>query len=177
MKKINVKILALIAVMSSVTAVLSQVAIPLPSGVPATLQTFAIALCGYILGKKFSVISVLVYIAMGIVGIPVFANFNAGIPAIAGVTGGFIWGFILLAFFCGLAKDNNNKIIVLLLSCLGLAACHFAGAVQFVLVSGVSVGQAVLIASLPYIIKDILSVAAAYIVAISVVKVLKRKPV
>ena len=67
-----------IAMFTAVVAVLSQIAIPMPSGVPVTLQTLAVALCGYVLGSKKGAVSLLVYALLGAVGAPVFANFKGG---------------------------------------------------------------------------------------------------
>ena len=77
MKKIrlSIKDIVLTAVFSAVLAALSQVAFPLPFGVSLTLQTFAAALCGYCLSGFLGVISVIVYIALGAVGVPVFSSF------------------------------------------------------------------------------------------------------
>ena len=107
-KKISTKDMVQIAMFTAVVAVLSQIAIPMPSGVPVTLQTLAVALCGYVLGSKKGAVSLLVYALLGAVGAPVFANFKGGLGAIAGPTGGFIWGFIFMAFLCGLGIESTD---------------------------------------------------------------------
>ena len=61
----------------AVMAVMSQIQFPLPSGVPVTMQTFAMALAGYILGWRYGLASTVVYILLGAVGVPVFAGFSA----------------------------------------------------------------------------------------------------
>ena len=94
--------MVLCAVMAAVTAVCAQISIPMPSGVPVTLQTFAVPLTGYLLGMKYGLISVAVYILLGAAGVPVFTGFRGGIGTIAGPTGGFIVGFLLMVigFMC-----------------------------------------------------------------------------
>ncbi|MPN58678.1 Biotin transporter BioY [bioreactor metagenome] len=159
--------------MTAVIAVLSQIALPLPSGVPITLQTLAIALCGYILGSMLAPLSVMIYLALGAVGLPVFANFKVGIGVLFGVTGGFLWGFILFAAFCGAASACKNKILTVLLSLIGLLLCHFIGVIQFSLVTHTGLWQSALIASIPYLIKDALSALAAYLIAAAVKRALK----
>lgn len=79
--------MVMVGVFAAVMAVLSQISIPLPTGVPVTLQTFAVALCGYVLGVQMGGLALAVYLAIGAVGLPVFAGFSGGIGAFAGVTG------------------------------------------------------------------------------------------
>lgn len=175
MKRGKTNRLALAAMMTAVIAVLSQIAIPMPSGVPITLQTFAVALSGYILGGGLAALSVLLYILLGAAGMPVFANFKAGIGAVFGVTGGFLWGFIVFAALCGAAYACKNKYMAALLSFSGLLLCHFIGAVQFALVTHTGLWQAALVASVPYLLKDALSALAAYFIASAVRKALKGR--
>ena len=78
------------ALFSALIAAMSQIAIPLPSGVPLTLQTFAIAFAGFFLGWKSALAAMLLYIALGALGLHVFANFTGGIQKLVGLTGGFI---------------------------------------------------------------------------------------
>lgn len=65
-------------VFAALLVVLSQVSIPLPTGIPVTLQTFAVALCGCVLGPAVGSAAVGVYLALGAVGVPVFAGFSGG---------------------------------------------------------------------------------------------------
>lgn len=77
--------IVMVGVFAAVLAVLSQISFPLPSGIPVTLQTFAVALCGYALGCKRGTLAVLVYIVLGAVGLPVFANFSGGFGSLVGL--------------------------------------------------------------------------------------------
>ena len=94
--------IVMVGVFAAVLAVLSQISFPLPSGIPVTLQTFAVALCGYALGCKRGTLAVLVYIVLGTVGLPVFANFSGGFGSLVGLAGGYIYGFLPMAALCGL---------------------------------------------------------------------------
>ncbi len=164
----------LTGVFAALLAVLSQIAIPLPTGVPITLQTFAVALCGYVLGPGMGALSVGVYLALGAVGLPVFAGFSGGVGAFVGMTGGYLWAFLPMAYLCGLGAAQGKKLVALALSVAGLAVCHVCGAVQFALVQSVSPLQAFLIASLPYLLKDVVSVVAAYGAARAILFSLKK---
>ena len=75
MRNNSVQIMTKIAMLAAVIAVCSIISFPLPSGVPVTLQTFATALAGFVLGWKYAPIAVAVYLAIGAVGVPVFAGF------------------------------------------------------------------------------------------------------
>lgn len=155
--KLSVRELILVALFAALLALLSQLAIPLPSGVPATLQTFAVALCGFTLGVKKGTIAVAVYLLLGAIGLPVFAGFLGGVGVFVGVTGGFLWGFLALAALCGTGR--------VCLAPLGLMACHALGVAQFALVAQTSLGQSFVLVSLPYLLKDAISLAAAYFAA------------
>lgn len=164
----------LTGVMAAVLAVLSQIAIPMPTGVPATLQTFAVALCGYILGAGLGALSVGVYLALGAVGLPIFTEFSGGFGVFLGVTGGFLWGFLPMAFLCGLGARRGKKYLSILLGVAGLLVCHLCGVVQFAVVMSTPVWQAFLIASAPFLIKDVVSVVLAFLAATAVTASLKK---
>ncbi len=164
-RTISSREMVMAAMMTAVLAVLSQISIPLPTGIPITLQTFAVALCGFLLGWKMSCSSVGVFLLIGAVGIPVFSNFTGGIGKLAGVTGGFLWGFLLMAFFCGLSVKRKYLVTKILLGIAGMMLCHLIGCLQFSIVAKTGIVQAFLIASAPYLIKDIVSVCVAYYAA------------
>ena len=161
-------------VMAALLIVLSQISIPLPTGIPVTLQTLAVALCGYVLGPVLGTLSVGVYLALGAVGLPVFAGFSGGLGSFVGMTGGYLWAFLPMAFLCGLGAQRGGKAWALLLGALGLAVCHLCGAFQFAAVMSLSPWQAFLTASAPYLIKDALSLVLAYGAAEALLYALKR---
>lgn len=155
------------AMLTAVTALLSLIAIPMPSMIPISLQCFAVALCGYFAGSLMGTVSVTVYILIGMVGVPVFAGMRGGFAVLFGATGGFIIGFIPLCLLCGgfgLAEKRGRyrHVTAIALGITGLLICHLCGIVQFMLVMGTDFPTAFLTASLPYIAKDILCITAAY---------------
>lgn len=135
MNRQKITTIVLCALFAAITAVLSQIAIPMPSGVPVTLQTFAIALCGFYLCTARATVSTVVYVLLGAVGVPVFSGFKGGIASIVGPTGGFIIGFIAMAAISGIPFRNMpDKLRVPLriaMGILGVAACHICGFVQY----------------------------------------------
>ena len=142
-------------------SVLAQIAIPMPWGVPLTLQTFAVAFVGFVLPIKYSLLTVAVYVMLGACGAPVFSAFGAGLVRIASPTGGFILGFIPLAAACSFSQEYK-KIFKLLLISLGLLLCHVIGTLWFSLISGEGVLASFVCASLPYLAKDVICVVLAH---------------
>lgn len=166
--------IVMVGVFAAVLAVLSQISFPLPSDIPVTLQTFAVALCGYALGCKRGTLAVLVYIVLGAVGLPVFANFSGGFGSLVGLAGGYIYGFLPMAALCGLGTKMPHRVLAIVLGVAGLAACHLCGTIQFGMISSNGPWAAFLVASVPYLVKDIVSVAAAYGVATALSFALKK---
>lgn len=153
---------------AAVLAVLSQLSVPMPSGVPVTLQTFAVALTAYVLGWKKGAAATAVYILLGAVGVPVFANFSGGFGVILGSTGGFIWGFLFMVVLAGAGMQQENRGLLILLGALGLAACHLLGTLQFMAVMHMGFGESFVLVSAPYLLKDAVSMIAAYFIALAV---------
>lgn len=176
--KLNIRTICMIALLTAVTSVLSIMQIPTPWGVPFTLQTAAMALSGYVLGAKYGTISTVLYILLGTIGVPVFAGMSAGPGVLFGATGGYIFGFILLTFLCGIGRSHMKKgaagiVWLVVFSALGLAACHILGIIQLKFVAKMTWSNAALVGSVPYLAKDIASMIGAYIVAIAIRQALK----
>lgn len=153
-----------VGMFAAVLAVLSQIAIPMPTGLPITLQTFAVALTGVVLSWRLGTASTMVYILLGAVGVPVFAEFSGGIQILLNYSGGFIWGFIMMALLCGIGTQMKNKIGGTLLGIVGLFACHLFGVIQFMIVMKMGFLESFLMASAPYLIKDVISVILGFVV-------------
>ena len=151
--KISTKTIVTVGMFTAVLAVLSILQIPMPTGVPITLQTFAMALCGYVLGWQSGVAATLLYIVLG-------------------YTGGFIFGFIFLTLLCGISVRRKNPAVKIILGVIGLLICHLLGAVQYAVLAHITIGASLVAVSLPYIVKDVISVVGAYLAAIAVRKAL-----
>ena len=166
--KIKISDLVMIALFAAITAALSQISIPTPTNVPITLQTFAVALCGYCLGAKKGTAAILVYILLGVVGVPVFAGFSGGIASIASFAGGFIYGFLPFAFLSGISV--NNKALRIGLGIVGLVVLHFFGVLHYSLLTSNSFIVSFWMVSAPFLIKDVISVVLAYFASLAVNK-------
>jgi len=161
---ITTKEVVSVGMFAAVLAVLSQISVPMPSGVPITLQTFAVALTGAVLAWKLGTASMLVYILLGAVGVPVFAGFSGGAQVLVNYTGGFIWGFIVMVLLCGIGVQMKNKMAGVLLGIAGLAVCHLFGTLQFMFVMKMGLAESFLLASAPYLIKDVVSVVLGFVI-------------
>ena len=106
--KFSVRDICYAGLFAAVIAVMAQISIPMPLGVPMTMQTFAITLAAVVLGSKLSAIATLVYLALGAVGVPVLANFSGGFDKFVGPTGGFLISFPLMAYIIGLGVEHRD---------------------------------------------------------------------
>lgn len=112
----NVKIQALwISVFTSLTAVGAWLEIP-TQPVPFTLQTFFVLLSGALIGARNGAISQIAYLALGAIGLPVFAGFSFGFAKIIGLTGGYLLSFPVAAFVVGYLINLNKSYLWVLLS-------------------------------------------------------------
>ncbi len=177
-QRIKTQDMVYIALFAVLMAICSWISIP--TVVPFTLQTFAVFLAVGVLGGKRGNLAVLVYILLGVIGIPVFAGFQGGLNVILGNTGGYIIGFIFSALIMwAMEKLLGKKLWVLGVSMvLGLIVCYAIGTVWFLVVyaknSG-AVGLATVLGwcVIPFIIPDLIKIALALSLSKSLAKVIK----
>ena len=110
--------------------------ISIPTTVPFTMQTFAVFFVLSILGGKRGTVAIIVYVLLGVVGVPVFAQFTSGIGILLGNTGGYIVGFILMGLFYALIVHFFRKKlwVEILAMFIGLVVCYSFGTVWFMIV-------------------------------------------
>lgn len=106
-EQLRLRRMILAALFAAITGVLAQLTIPLPL-VPITGQTLAIGLAATILGSRYGTLSILVYLALGAVGVPVFAEMKSGISVLFGPTGGYLVGFVPTAFLIGWYMEKTT---------------------------------------------------------------------
>ena len=153
--------MVLSSLFAALTAVCAWISIPIPP-VAFTLQTFAVLLTLGVLGGKWGTVSVLLYLLLGIVGLPVFTGFQSGAVALPGPTGGFLWGFLL----AGLVYWELEKLGRLPAMAAAQLTVYACGCVWFSLYAGnAGLGAAVLTCVVPYLIPDALKLALAHSLA------------
>jgi biotin transport system substrate-specific component len=166
----------LILIASTFVSLMAQVRIPLPfTPVPITGQTFAVLLTGIALGSRRGSVSMLFYLILGVVGLPVFAGSTSGLAILAGPTGGYLVGFICAAWVVGrLAERNLDRSFrsIWLVFLIGEVVIYLFGLPWLSLYVGV---ERVFIAGfLPFLPGDIVKLAAATITVPSVWKLLEK---
>ena len=142
--------------------------ISIPSVIPFTMQTFAVYLTLNYLGAKRGIVSIFIYLCLGLIGVPVFSNFNSGIGALFGVTGGYMLGWLLSGLVMWIfEKLLGAKIWAQAISMLaGLIVCYIAGTAWFMVVYARNTGpvglwSALLWCVIPFIIPDLLKLGLA----------------
>lgn len=157
-----------IAIFAAVIAVLAQISVPMAGGVPVTLQTFAVALAGIVLGWKKGALAAVVYLILGAVGVPVFTGLKGGLGSLIGVTGGFIVSFPLLALAAGKAvemaagKNTVSRIVILITGLFIGAVLNYAvGTVWFAVSTGNSIAAGIAACVAPFVLNDIIKLICA----------------
>ena len=157
-----------IALFTALMIVCTWISIPLV--VPITLQAFAVFVTGGILGPKKGTMTVVAYILLGMVGVPVFSNLKGGVGVLVGPTGGYIIGFIFTVFIVGIivkyVKTDNklmNMIISAVAMILGDAVGWTFGTAQFMAVTHNTLAASLAYCVFPFIIPDMIKVIAAVI--------------
>ena len=79
-RKFTTREMVLVGMFAAVLAVISQISLPMPTGVPITIQVFGVALVGAVLGSRLGTTATLVYVLLGAIGLPIFANFSVLSP-------------------------------------------------------------------------------------------------
>ena len=171
----NIRNITMIGLMAALITICSWISIPIT--VPFTMQTFAIFFAISLLGGKGGFLSVLVWLLLGAVGLPVFSGFTGGIGKFANVTGGYLVGFLLPALLVwGITHFLGTKSPILVISMiLGLISCYALGTLWFYLLAihnGNATSIFAILAScvFPFILPDIIKIT----LAITIAKNMKR---
>lgn len=165
MNKLKIKKIALCALFTAVITACAWISVLTPFGVNFSLTLFGVCIAAFCLGFKGGLAATLSYILLGAVGMPVFSQFSGGFGVLFGASGGFVFGFLVAAILCGIAKNIETKLVKYLLCVLAVLFCHTAGVIQFLFVTGNNIWASILYASLPFLLKDIILVFVAQIVS------------
>ena len=178
-RRVNQTLLDLMytAMFTALITVCSQICVPTP--VPFTLQTLVIFIAGGLLGWKRGTLSVAVYILLGIVGVPVFAEFSGGFRVLLGMTGGYIIGFLFTALIVGLATEKFGRSFWALgvSMALGILVCYAFGTAWFIRVytGEITLARALSLCVWPFIIPDLAKLALALLVGRRVRRALRNE--
>ncbi len=165
------------ALFAALIAVLGLVSIPLPiSPVPVTGQSLGIMLAGSILTPRQAGFSVLTFLLIGAVGVPVFAGLTGGIGILVGPRGGYLLGFLVGAIVVALLKGTNNTTWRLGIANLvgGILVVYLLGVLWLNFVTGMGLEKAFMVGALPYIPGDLFKVFVATVIGVAINKQLPK---
>ena len=172
-----------IALCTALICVSAQLAIPLPIGVPFTLQVLMVMLTALILKPLYSVISLLLYVLLGVVGLPVFSGAKSGIGTILSPTGGFIIGFVLAAFFVSLLKGVLGRKLggkltvvryIIVTVIIGIPVMYIPGIALYMVYTGADLVSAIVTLTSVFILLDIAKCVIASLIAVPLNKALAK---
>ncbi len=159
--KLKTKDLTLMGLMTAFISVSAQIAIPLGM-VPFTLQTTLILMAGLILGSRRGLITCIIYMLVGAIGIPVFAGFSGGLDTIFLQTGGFIMSFPLMAYVAGKFSELSNKMYMHYIgSLLGVVLNFIVGCAYFMYVTEMDLMASLSYTVLPFIFTSLIQIVIA----------------
>ncbi|MFX3616289.1 MAG: biotin transporter BioY [Sporolactobacillus sp.] len=165
----QIKNLILCALFAAITAILAQVAIPLPL-IPITCQTLAVGFTATILGSRYGMISMIIYAALGAIGLPVFSGMTGGFGALIGPSGGYIIGFIFTAWVTGfiMKRTTFNLPMALVANIVGMFVTLLFGMIQLKYVADLSWTKALALGVVPFILVGIIKALIASFLGIKV---------
>lgn len=158
----NIYPLAMTAVMAAVIAAISPFAIPI-GPISITLCTLVLYFSPYVLGWRRASVATLVYILLGMVGMPVFSKFQAGLGVLMGPTGGYILGYIPMVVISGLVikAAPRNRVIQFLGMIAATAVLYAFGTAWYMILSGNDLAFAMKWCVLPFIPLDLVKMVIA----------------
>ena len=158
------EMLTRLALLIALNCISAYIIIPIPfSQSPIALQTLVVNLIAFLLPPKQACLTMLAYIGIGMIGVPVFTGGTAGPGKMFGPTGGYIWGFAVAAVLIAWLKGNHYdfKRFAAVAIVLGIPSIYLLGVVQLTLVTGMPWEAAVMSGVLPFIPLDIVKCLAA----------------
>ncbi len=164
-KKLTTYQMATTALMAAVMCVLGPLTVPI-GAIPISLANLVICFTAWLLGAKLGTLSVAVYLLIGLIGVPVFSGYGAGLAKLAGPTGGYLVGYLLLAFIGGLfiEKSKGNPVISGVGLVLGDAACYVLGTAWFVYQMQCELSYALAVCVYPFIALDLGKIVVSCII-------------
>ncbi|MDY4592001.1 MAG: biotin transporter BioY [Eubacteriales bacterium] len=163
------KNIASIGLMTAVLCLLGPISLPIGL-VPITLGTLGIYLTAYLLGWKKGVLCTIIYLLLGMVGVPVFSNFGAGLAKLVGPTGGYLIGYIPMSFIIGFFADKfrNNKPMQLLGMILATIVLYAIGTAWLSVAAKLTFAKALAAGVTPFIVGDAIKIVMAMILGMPI---------
>ena len=157
----HAKFLARCGLFSALMCICAWISIPF-GNLTFTLQSFALLLALFVLGGKGATVSVAVYLLLGVVGLPVFSGFRGGLGTLLGITGGYLWGFLLACLvFWGITAIFGEKAKIYA-AFAGMVAVYICGTIWFCVYAPGALIPILAQSVLPYILPDAVKFLLAF---------------
>ncbi|MBQ6399222.1 MAG: biotin transporter BioY [Clostridia bacterium] len=173
------KDMTMIAVMAALICVAGPLSISV-GPIPLSLASFAVYLAGAVLGSKRGTAAVALYLLIGMIGLPVFSGFSGGFQKLAGVTGGYLVGYLPCAFLTGLGAERGGdatgraRAVLAGMMAAGTAVLYLIGTVWFMIQTGNGLGAALGLCVLPFLPGDAVKIVAAVLLSEPIRKALAK---
>lgn len=174
------KDLTLIGIFVALLSVIAPISIPLSGGIPISLATLMVMLIGVLLQDYKAVLVVLIYILLAIIGVPVLSGYDFGIQKVFGVTGGYILGYLPLAFISGLFSKYSDKytglkryLYLLLGLLLGNIILYVIGTIWFINFTDTTLYASLMACVIPFLPGDILKIVVVLLLEKRIRKLIK----
>lgn len=167
--------LILCALFAALTGVCSQILIPLPM-IPINLALFSVHMAGVLLGAKYGSVSMLVYVLLGALGVPVFAGFQGGFGILFGKTGGYIIGYIFCALIVGFItkKIGYSFVKVSFAMLVGVTVCYSFGTIWFMAITSSDLLTTMGWCVFPFIPGDIIKIVLAALLSLKLRPIISK---
>ena len=167
---LKIRNMVLCALFASLMAVCAWIAVPIGGGAVYTLQTFAVFLALLTLGGMRGTVAIFVYLCLGAVGLPVFSGFRGGFGSFFDLTGGYLWGFLIIGLVYWLLTGLFGAKMRIPAAILGMLFCYLCGLLWFCVSQAggfrvSSLGPAFLVSVLPYLLPDAVKIALAFLLS------------
>jgi biotin transport system substrate-specific component len=174
-KSLSIQQLAVIGVMAAVICILAPFSIPI-GVVPISFTNLAIYIAMYVLGRKKGTISCLIYLLIGLVGVPVYSGFTGGPGKLFGPTGGYLIGFAFMALISGIFIDRfiTKMYLCFVGMLLGTAVCYLLGTIWLAYQAGLSFHAALAAGVIPFIPGDLIKMILAMLIGPQLRKALNK---
>lgn len=175
MKRMPLRQLILCALFAALTAVCAQIQIPMWP-VPVTLQVLPVLLCAALMDRRYAVLMTLVYLLMGLVGLPVFSGMGGGAGKLFGTTGGYIIGFVACALVTSLLIEKLGRswwqqAIAMV---VGVLVCYAFGTAWFMILSGRGLWESLTMCVIPFLVGDAVKIALATVLSLRLYAPMKK---
>lgn len=170
----NIKTIDLVmtGMLTAIICIMAPISLQIEA-IPFTLGLFAIFLIGALLSPRYALLSVIVYILIGVCGLPVFSNYKSGPQVLIGATGGYLMSYPLMTLITSLSYKYIKKYKIPALACgmvISLVLCYLLGTLWFIHITNNSFYSALFLCVIPYIPFDLLKI----VLAISISMVIRK---